>query len=80
MGRQLTIRAVPDEVASQLDKMSIASGRSVNALVNEILANAVGESGRRRRLQRYATWTARDEEEFDKALREQRQIDEAVWR
>jgi len=80
MSKQLTIRAVPDDVARQLERVSHESGRSVNSVVNDILAEAVGEQGRRRRLQRYATWTPHDEAEFEQALQAQRQVDEAMWR
>ncbi len=80
MSRQLTIRAVPDEVAERLEKLSRTSGRSLNATVKEILAEAVGEDARRRRLERYATWTESDRVEFDAALALQREVDERIWR
>ena len=80
MSKQLTLRGVPDEVARQLEKVSHESGQSVNAVVNDILADAVGEQGRRRRLERYATWTPEDQAEFEQALQAQRQVDQAMWR
>lgn len=80
MPKQLTIRGVPDEVARRLERLSRARGQSVNTTVVHLLAAAVGADERRRRLQRYATWTAEDLDEFQKALAEQRVVDEALWR
>lgn len=79
MAKQLTIRGVPDEVAQHLDRLSHASGRSVNAVVNEILADAVGENARRRRLERYVTWSVDEEAAFSRSLKELRRIDEELW-
>ena len=50
MSRQLTIRGVPDEVAKGPVRVSRARGKSVNASVNEILAEAVLPQARRARL------------------------------
>jgi plasmid stability protein len=80
MARQLTVRGVPDEVAHRLEALSRARGQSVNATVNEILAEAVGQQARLRRLQRYMTWTPADLAEFSKALAEIRVVDEEMWR
>src|SRR5262245_15582188 len=80
MAKQLTIRGVSDEVALKLDQMSSSTGRSVNSLVKELLSDAVSENARRRRLERYATWTAQDEAEFNQALADQRKIEEDMWR
>lgn len=79
MSRQLTVRGVPDEVATSLERLSRARGKSVNATVNEILAGSVAVDVRRRRLERLATWTPADLAEFERALAEQRTIDEALW-
>jgi hypothetical protein len=49
-------------------------------VVLRLLENAVGAKPRRSRLERYATWTSEDLEEFDRALRWQRKIDDALWR
>jgi len=80
MGKQLTVRGVPDEVSRKLERLSSSTGRSINSLVNEILSEAVSESARRRRLERYATWSERDEAEFNATLAEQRKIDDGLWR
>jgi plasmid stability protein len=80
MAKQLTIRGVPDEVAERLQSLSRARHQSVNSTVLEILTSAVDVSRRRRRLERYATWTQEDLNEFQKALDDQRRIDEDLWR
>ncbi len=80
MPKQLTIRGVPEEVGKRLEGLSRAKGQSVNRTVLEILESAVGVVERRRRLERYATWTREDLEEFSEALAVQRQIDDDLWR
>ena len=80
MAKQLTIRGVPDEVASRLDRLSQSRGCRVNATVVEILASAVDFKERRERLARYATWTEDDLAEFMNGLSAQRVIDDQLWR
>jgi hypothetical protein len=80
MAKQLTVRGVPDEVAERLEKMSKARGQSLNATINVLLAQAAGEDARRRRLERYMTWTQQDLAEFNAALADIRTIDEKLWR
>jgi plasmid stability protein len=80
MARQLTIRGVPDEVATNLERVSRARRQSVNTTVNQILEEAVGPQQRLTRLQRYATWSERDLQEFSEALASQRMIDADIWR
>lgn len=80
MSRQLTIRNVPDEVARRLDRLSRDRGRSLNAIVLDILTETVGVDARRARLERYATWTEEDAASFDDALSSQRVVDADLWR
>jgi plasmid stability protein len=80
MPRQLTVRGVPEEVGRRLESLSRAKGKSVNALVLEILANSVGVAERRQRLARYVTWTAEDVEQFNDALAAQRPHDDPRWK
>jgi plasmid stability protein len=80
MGKQLTIRGVPEEVGERLENLSRVRGQSVNTTVLEILGAAVGVDERRRRLARYATWTSEDLAEFNEALAAQRTIDDPLWR
>ncbi len=68
MGKKLTIRGVSEEVGRRLESLSQARGQSVNSTVLEILESAVGVDERRRRLERYATWTGEDLKEFEDAL------------
>ena len=79
MTKQLTVRGVPEEVATRLARLSKEQGRSVNATVLQILKEAVGVQERRARLQRMATWTDQDGVEFQQALDAQRVIDEELW-
>jgi hypothetical protein len=80
MVKQLTVRGVPDRVAERLERLSRAKDRSVNAVINEILADAVDDHARRSRLERYVTWTDADRAEFDAALATQRVVDDDLWR
>ena len=78
--RQLTIRNVTAPLRKKLDELSRQTGRSINALVLEVLSDALGVKGRKERLTRYVTWTATDARDFDDSLKAQRQVDEALWR
>lgn len=80
MSRQLTIRGVSDEIGQRLDTLSRARGKSLNAILLEILEAAVGVNERRQHLSRYATWTEGDLAEFNEALAAQRTLDEKYWR
>ena len=80
MARQLTVRGVDDEVAERLERLARARKKSVNAIVLGILEDAVDAKGRRRRLERYATWSEADLAEFDESLRDQRRIDDELWK
>jgi hypothetical protein len=79
MSKQLTVRGVSDDVAERLSKLSKSRGQSLNTTINILLAQAVGEDERRRRLERYVGWTASDLAEFEEALAAQRTIDDALW-
>ena len=78
--RQLTIRNVSDPLGKRLDELSRQTGKSINTLVLQVLADALGLKGRAGRFQRYSTWTQADAREFDDAVKAQRQVDEALWR
>lgn len=80
MPSQLTIRGVSDELNRRLSDQARSAGKSVNAVALGILEAAVGIDERRRRLDRYMTWSPRDRTEFDAALRVQRGIDHDLWR
>lgn len=80
MTTQLTIRGVSDETTRRLKQLSKEREQSINATVLAILESALGTDERRRRLERYATWTPADRAEFDQALQAQRTIDDELWR
>ena len=80
MGKQLTIRGVPEEVGRRLESLSRARRQSINATVLEILTAAVDVRLRRQRLERYATWTQEDLTEFEHSLADQRRLDDDLWR
>ena len=80
MGRQMTIRGVPEEVAGKLLRLSRERGLSLNGTVLEILSQAVGTDARRERLARYATWTSEDFAQVEDSVAAQRVIDESLWR
>lgn len=79
MATQLTIRGVPDDTAHRLKRLSQELDQSLNSTVLEILERAVGTEEKRRRLERYATWTELDRRDFEAALNVQRTIDDALW-
>jgi len=64
----------------RLERLSRASGRSVNATVNEILEQSLGEDPRRRRLARYVTWSPDQLAQVSAAVAEQRTVDDEFWR
>ncbi len=79
MAKQLTIRGVPDEVGRRLEVLSRERGQSVNSTVLRILDAAVGFEERRKRLERYTTWSDEERLEFEAALSSQRTVDDADW-
>lgn len=78
--KQLTIRGVSEQLAAKLAGLAREGGRSVNATVLDILGQALDASARRERLERLATWDAKDLAEFGDALSPQRTIDDELWR
>jgi plasmid stability protein len=80
MAKQLTIRGVPDEVERRLEIISREKQQSIKATVVGCLESAVGSEQRRAGLSRYATWTERDRLECERALAQQRSVDDADWR
>lgn len=80
MPRQLTIRNLPDAVATRLDRLSRERDESLNSTVVSLLTEAVSYDARRERLARYVTWTDEDVSAFNDALRAQRTIDDDIWR
>lgn len=77
--RQITLRNPSPELAQRLKALAEARGESLNATILALLETAVGVDERRRRLERYATWTEADRVEFDEQLQAQRTLDEGLW-
>lgn len=77
--KQITLRDPSPQLVERLREVARARNQSVNGTILQLLEEALGVHHRRRRLERYATWTARDREEFERALKEQRTVDEALW-
>ena len=76
---QYTIRGVPPAVDAALRKRARVSGRSLNDVVIEALAEGAGISLQRRNLDDIAgTWI--EDKAFDEAIAAQDQIDWDVWK
>jgi hypothetical protein len=79
---QYTIRNVPKRLDAMLRDRAKKEGKSLNEMVIEALARAMGfskEPIRRRDLSGVAgTWV--EDPEFDRAIEDQDRIDEDLWR
>ncbi len=80
MSSRITLRNVDPELSRRLRTISAARGESLNGTVLRLLRDATGLNMRRERLERYATWTAEDVDEFTEALHAQRKVDERYWK
>jgi plasmid stability protein len=79
MDRQLTIRGMPDDLMRKLRGIAVRRGSTIDALVVELLTQALGSSERRGRLEFYATSSAADAGALDDAIRQQRRLDPNEW-
>ena len=79
---QYTIRNVPKALDSMLREKAKNEGKSLNLVVLEAIARALGipnEPVRQRDLSELAgTWI--EDPEFDRAIEDQDRIDESLWR
>ncbi len=79
---QYTIRNVPKTVDSRLRDRAKKEGKSLNQVVLEAIARALGipsEPARQRDLSDFAgTWS--EDPEFDRAIEDQDRVDEDLWR
>jgi hypothetical protein len=80
MSKQLTVRGVSEELAGRLEELARQEGKSVNTAVLDILESALGSNARRDRFRRYMTMSREEADELDARIREQRSVDEEVWR
>lgn len=76
---QITLRGVETDLSERLRTISRERGESLNSTVLRLLRDAVGVDARRKRLNRYAGWTADEAEAFNAALRAQRVLDRRSW-
>ncbi len=83
--KAITVRNIPPELATILEKEARASDTSLNKTVIRLLEKATGllaRPGRRRYhdLDDLAgSWTWEEAHEFDRELADQRQIDPELW-
>jgi plasmid stability protein len=77
---QYTIRNIPPELDRAIKARAKQLGKSVNQVALEALARSLGQPVRRRSLRDMpGAWSSREAKQFDRLLREQRQIDEELW-
>jgi hypothetical protein len=81
----ITVRNLPPAVAKAVREKARREGLSLNKAVVSLLEEATGTKSRKRAshhdLDRFfGTWSPKEADAFDEALREQRQIDPEMWR
>ena len=78
---QYTIRNVSAELDRALKARAKKTGKSVNQVALEALAQSVGQPVKRRNLRDMpGEWSRRDAARFERFLEQHRQIDEELWR
>lgn len=79
---QYTIRAIPAGLDAALRRRAKATGRSLNQVAVETLAEGAGSATVPRRRRNFgdiaSTW--KDDKAFDAAIAAQDQVDEGLWR
>lgn len=82
--KTMTIRNIPDGVATFLSGRAAREGRSINATTVSLLARAAGlePSQRKRRDLSWlaGSWTAAESRRFDATVADCRKIDEEGWK
>lgn len=82
--KTMTIRNIPDGVATFLSGRAVREGRSVNATTVSLLAKAAGlePSTRKRRDLSWLTgsWTAAEARRFDTDVADCRKVDKEGWK
>ena len=79
---QYTLRDIPPTVDSELRRRAKAQGKSLNAVAVEALIQGagLGEAPIRQRDLGDIARTWQEDSEFDRAIADQDQIDEQLWR
>jgi len=79
---QYTIRGIPTEIDKELRRRARTTGKSLNEVVIEALADGLGLSNVRRKRRDLSdivgTWV--EDKDFDNAIADQRRIDQEKWR
>jgi hypothetical protein len=86
--KAITLRDLPPELKRAVEERAEREGLSLNRTVIRMLqeATGLGPSGKREVVRHHdldhlaGTWTKEEADEFDRALAEQRQIDEEMWK
>jgi hypothetical protein len=82
----ITVRNLIPEVARAVREKARREKLSLNKAVVKLLEEATGVAGRKTRVfhhdldRFFGSWTDKEADAFDKALRAQRQIDPEMWR
>jgi plasmid stability protein len=82
----ITLRNLPQELQSAIQRKAKSEGLSLNKAVQELLAEAVGlHRGRKQVLyddldHLAGVWSEEEAAEFDATLREQRVIEPEMWK
>lgn len=82
--RQITVRAIPDDLGREIEAQARAHGESRNKSVIRLLKQAVGldrPTRKKRDLSAFAgKWAEREAAEFDGNVRVFETIDEDLWK
>ncbi|MCZ7589408.1 MAG: hypothetical protein M5U27_11280 [Gaiella sp.] len=82
--RHLTIRNVPADLGERLQEEKRLRGRSLNQTVLDLLSQALGLEDRGSRSNGLGatagTWSAAEQDAFERAIADTEQIDEELWR
>lgn len=79
MTKVISLQTVSNELAERLEAESRSRGESVEDVVMSILEAALDGSPRRRDLSRFVDWSEEEAERVNRAVAEQRTIDESLW-
>jgi DNA-binding ferritin-like protein (Dps family) len=82
----ITVRNLPPKVAKAIREKARKERLSMNKAVIKLLEEATGATQETRKVvhhdldQFFGTWTREEADAFDRALREQRQIEPETWK
>lgn len=84
--KQYTIRGLPEFLEEKVARYAEEHGISVNKAFIQVLEESVATPPARRKplpeglMKLFGAWNERQAKEFGRALAEQRQVDEELWR